>query len=243
MAKAAPDPRTAAEDRRASVPGADRHQRRGQCRAPAADPGRAHGGTGSDEPTLRDIVGRFRAEGVSFLTPYGDAPIGPDTLIDISHEALIRCWRKIADEKEGWLQREFQDGLVWQSLQVQAGKFAEDKKQVLSPAATEYSDGWLNTLPNESWAERYGGGWRDVQELMAASREEARLQRELETERRRDAEERADQQARIARRLRYFRLHSPRSRWWPSLSASSRGRSNEKFRNKNRQRPSWSRQS
>ena len=79
--------------------------------------------------------------------------------------------------REGRLaQREFQDGLVWKSLGP-AGKFAEDKKQVLSPAATEYSDGWLKTLPNESWAERYGGGWRDVQELMAASREEARLQR------------------------------------------------------------------
>ena len=94
--------------------------------------------TGSDEPTLREIVDRFRAEGVSFLTPYGDAPIGPDTLIDISHEALIRCWHKIADEKEGWLQREFQDRLIWQSLRIQAGKFAENKEQVLSPAATEY---------------------------------------------------------------------------------------------------------
>ncbi len=87
-------------------------------------------------------------------------PIGPDTLIDISHEALIRCWRKIADKEEGWLQREFQDRLIWQSLRIQAGKFAENKEQVLSPAATEYSDRWLNTLPNKSWTERYGGGWR-----------------------------------------------------------------------------------
>ena len=45
MAKAAPDPRRA-EDRRASVPGADRHQRRGQRRPPPPDPGRAHGGDG-----------------------------------------------------------------------------------------------------------------------------------------------------------------------------------------------------
>ena len=32
---------------------------------------------------------------------------GAETLIDISHEALIRCWLKIADDKDGWLQREF----------------------------------------------------------------------------------------------------------------------------------------
>jgi hypothetical protein len=90
--------------------------------------------TGSDEQALRDIIDRFRAEGVSFLTPYGDAPIGPDSLIDISHEALIRCWGKIADEKEGWLQREFQDRLIWQSLRMQAVEFAKSREQVLSPA-------------------------------------------------------------------------------------------------------------
>ena len=42
--------------------------------------------TGSDEPTLEAIIDHFRAEGTSFLTPYGDAPIKPSTLIDISHE-------------------------------------------------------------------------------------------------------------------------------------------------------------
>jgi hypothetical protein len=42
--------------------------------------------TGSDEPTLEAIIDHFRAEGTSFLTPYGDAPIKPGTLIDISHE-------------------------------------------------------------------------------------------------------------------------------------------------------------
>jgi WD40 repeat protein len=183
--------------------------------------------TGSDEPMLRDIIDRFRADGVSFLRPYYDEQkaVAPDSMIDISHEALIRCWRKIADAKEGWLQREFQDGLVWQSLLVQAGRFAEDKEQVLSPAATDGRDVWLQKLPGKSWTGRYDGGWDDVQELMAASREEARRQRELETERRREAErkaqeekeraeeqrrraqeekERADQQARVARRLGYL---------------------------------------
>jgi Novel STAND NTPase 1 len=90
--------------------------------------------TGSDEQTLREIINTFRAEGVSFLTPYGKASIEPDSLIDISHEALIRCWGKIADEKEGWLQREFQDRLIWQSLRMQAVEFAKSREQVLSPA-------------------------------------------------------------------------------------------------------------
>ena len=94
--------------------------------------------TGSNGPTLEAIIGHFRAEGVLFLTPYGDAPIKPGTLIDISHEALIRCWRKIADDKDGWLQREFRDGLAWKTLRMQA-----QSGETLSAAATEAREAWL----------------------------------------------------------------------------------------------------
>ncbi|MDF3042657.1 MAG: hypothetical protein K0Q71_5363, partial [Thermomicrobiales bacterium] len=145
--------------------------------------------TGSDEETLRDIIGRFRADGISFLTPYGDAPIALDTLIDISHEALIRCWRKIADEKDGWLHKELRDGLIWKTLRVQA-----QKGETLSSAATADRDAWLRTLPSSGWSERYDGGWAEVQGLLDASRKardaEARSRQELEEARRREAEER-----------------------------------------------------
>ena len=50
-----------------------------------------------NEQALRDILDRFRAAGVSFLSPYGNAPIERSTVIDISHEALIRSWGKLAD--------------------------------------------------------------------------------------------------------------------------------------------------
>jgi hypothetical protein len=58
--------------------------------------------TGGDREMLRGIINAFRAEGVSFLTPYPPAPIEDSTIIDISHEALIRCWRRIADPEHGW---------------------------------------------------------------------------------------------------------------------------------------------
>ena len=41
------------------------------------------------------IVDAFRAPGVSFLTPFPPTPIDDKTVIDISHEALIRCWWRI----------------------------------------------------------------------------------------------------------------------------------------------------
>jgi formylglycine-generating enzyme required for sulfatase activity len=125
--------------------------------------------TGSDRDTLGAIIEAFRADGVSFLTPYPPAAIEDATPIDISHEALIRCWRRLADPVDGWLQREFEDGLVWRTLAAQAAGFARgDTGSVLSPAAAEERGRWLTGRP-PAWCERYGGGWQSVGELMKAS--------------------------------------------------------------------------
>lgn len=148
--------------------------------------------TAVSKATLDTIVDAFRADGVSFLNPYGADQIGPDRQIDISHEALIRCWRNIADEQQGWLQHEFRDGLIWKTLRMMA-----EKGETLSPTATTDRDAWLNTLPSEAWAKRYGGGWDDVQQLMKDSRkardDQAKRQHELDQAKMREAEALADQ--------------------------------------------------
>ena len=132
--------------------------------------------TGAEADILRRIIDAFRRDGVSFLTPIGEEPIDDTTPIDISHEALIRCWRKLANPKEGWLQQEFQDGMVWRSLKVQAEKFGLNPQETLSPAATLDRQDWLDRLPSASWSERYQGGWGDVHELMAASHDALKRQ-------------------------------------------------------------------
>ena len=44
------------------------------------------------------IVDIFRREGRSFLMPPAGIPLTPDTVVDISHESLIRQWRRL----KGW---------------------------------------------------------------------------------------------------------------------------------------------
>jgi Excinuclease ATPase subunit len=90
--------------------------------------------TGSDGETLRAIIELFRVEGVSFLTPYPPTPIEDGTVIDISHEALIRCWQRIADCGDGWLQREFQDGLIWRSMLPLASAHKLNASDLLPPS-------------------------------------------------------------------------------------------------------------
>lgn len=124
--------------------------------------------TGGDREVLRRIIDAFRSEGVSFLTPYPPEPIKDATVIDISHEALIRCWQRIADPKDGWLQRELQDGLIWRSLLAPADSFAKNPKDVLPPGLAEDRGQWLKGRP-PAWCERYGGSWERVNELVRAS--------------------------------------------------------------------------
>ena len=104
---------------------------------------------GDEEKDIRAAIGRFSAPDCSFLVP----PTPPDELVDIGHEALIRQWGKIADPGTGWLQKEFRDGLIWQSLLVQAEAHEHNPRDVLSPTATEERRRWFEEH-NQSWAER-----------------------------------------------------------------------------------------
>ncbi len=148
--------------------------------------------SGVDEAAVRRVVDAFRAEGVSFMRPYATDPIALDDYVDISHEALIRCWARIADPTDGWLNREFKNGLVWRSLVVQADSFEADASNVLSPATAEERHRWLKRR-NEAWSLRYGGRWASVERLVEASMaaRDRQMQRELE-ERTREQRARAE---------------------------------------------------
>jgi hypothetical protein len=142
---------------------------------------------GTTEDRLLKVLDAFRRPGVSFVTPYPPAAIETDTLIDVSHEALIRNWKRISDGSEGWLQREFRDGLLWQSLRVQAESFLSNPASLLSEATAETRGAWLRGR-NEAWAGRYGGMWSEVERLIDASRSEIQRRKQQDQEQKQHAE-------------------------------------------------------
>jgi hypothetical protein len=132
--------------------------------------------TGAPEDNVRAVVDAFRTDGVSFLKPYGQEALDDREPIDISHEALMRCWNRLADRGTGWLWDEFRQGLAWRSLLAQAELFLTDSRNVLSPPTTEDRQRWLDSR-TEAWATRYGDSWGKVAALMDASRAYAHRQR------------------------------------------------------------------
>jgi type II secretory pathway pseudopilin PulG len=109
------------------------------------------------------IVDGFRREGVSFLTPYAEmgVTIEGETVIDISHEALIRAWPRMSDtaidpetaQPVGWVEREAQDAMLWRWLSVHALFFETNRKAYLDGATSERLGAWFERIRQRpDWA-------------------------------------------------------------------------------------------
>jgi tetratricopeptide (TPR) repeat protein len=112
---------------------------------------------GGDETAVREVVDAFRAPGVNFLVPEYDPnhpKLTPDTYIDISHESLIRQWKKLSE----WLEAEGRAAQQWRRLvdRYSVGEMLRGRELANFIA-------WrTETNPNESWAKRYGGDYPAV---------------------------------------------------------------------------------
>jgi hypothetical protein len=78
--------------------------------------------SGLSDEALDRVVSLFSAEGANLLVVSDPGPGPEDRRIDISHEALIRNWRRMTegDGVPGWLQQELDDALIWQTLAISA---------------------------------------------------------------------------------------------------------------------------
>jgi tetratricopeptide (TPR) repeat protein len=112
---------------------------------------------GGDEAGVRAVVDAFRAPGVNFLVPEFDPAnpkLAPDTYIDISHESLIRQWKKLSE----WLGAEGRAAQQWRRL---IDRFATG--EMLRGRELANLAAWRSeTKPNAAWAKRYGGDYPAV---------------------------------------------------------------------------------
>ena len=109
--------------------------------------------SGADEAAVRAVVDAYRAPGCNFLTPELDPdnrkPLDAATVVDISHESLIRQWRKLSE----WLEQEARSVRQWRRLR---DRFEDGQPMQGTELANMAA--WRNEeKPNVAWARRYGG--------------------------------------------------------------------------------------
>jgi hypothetical protein len=122
-----------------------------------------------DEDALRAVIEPFRAPECSFLTPAAGKPLESGTVLDISHESLMRIWKRM----RSWLDQETQSAQIYRRLHDSALLHARGEAALLRnpdlPIAIRWRD---EQQPNAAWAERYGGRFDETMRFLDASETE-----------------------------------------------------------------------
>jgi hypothetical protein len=101
---------------------------------------------------VQRVIELFRRPGRSFLMPPVSAPLEPDTVVDISHESLMRCWTRL----RGWAEEERASATVYLRLSRAAQWFADGTAALWGQPELGMGLKWRRDHgPTAAWARRY----------------------------------------------------------------------------------------
>jgi WD40 repeat protein len=151
---------------------------------------------------VADVVAVFRDPSRSFLMPPAGEALEAGTVIDISHESLMRVWQRLIK----WTDEEARSARTYCRLADTADLHATGNTNLLRDPELQLALDWREkSQPNETWASRYHPGLAAAMHFLTESSEareaerterERQRQRELENER-----QKAEARARYARRM------------------------------------------
>ena len=130
--------------------------------------------TSTDLPILQRIVDVFRKPGRNFLMPPPPILLEPDTTLDISHESLIRQWRRL----QQWVIAEDEKAEMYQRLADVTLRHAKDEAELWQGTDLTMALKWRDEQkPNKAWAKRYSGDYAQVERFLQNSetKEQKRL--------------------------------------------------------------------
>ena len=114
----------------------------------------------------------FRHPDRSFITPSADVALHPDTVLDISHESLIRQWQRL----NAWAEQEAEAAETYRRLAQTARLWQRGQAALWSTPDLENALAWKEReRPTSAWAARYGQDFALAMEFLDAS-EDQRLE-------------------------------------------------------------------
>ncbi|MGB8910100.1 MAG: ATP-binding protein [Candidatus Cybelea sp.] len=134
----------------------------------------------ADPAELREVTEAFRAPGCSFLMPPCSAPIDDDTVLDISHESLMRIWKRL----QRWVNEEAQSGQIYRRLAGAAQLYGEGKAALWRDPELQIAANWRDeNRPTAAWGERIVLGFQSAMQFLDGSLAERLRQRRERTAR------------------------------------------------------------
>jgi tetratricopeptide (TPR) repeat protein len=133
------------------------------------------------EEEVIQLVEVFRRPGRSFLMPPATAALDSASIIDLSHESLMRCWTRLIS----WAEEERVSAAMYKRLSQAAAWFEDGSAGLWRNPELELGLSWKGrNQPNAAWAERYDSCFGRAMEFLDRSEQERnRLEAEREKDR------------------------------------------------------------
>ncbi len=115
------------------------------------------------------VVEVFRKPGRSFLTPAHPVTLEGETVIDISHESLMRIW----DRLKIWVEEEAQAVQMYSRLSEASALYQVGKTGLWRPPDLQLALNWRKKQqPSLTWAERYNPAFERAMVFLETSEKE-----------------------------------------------------------------------
>jgi hypothetical protein len=121
-----------------------------------------------EEEVVR-VIDVFRKPSRSFLMPPIREELRSDSVIDISHESLMRVWNRLRK----WTEEEARSARLYRRLAETASLYDARKARLAQDPELQVALNWrAEAKPSAVWAERYGGDFDSVMRFLDASEAE-----------------------------------------------------------------------
>ena len=146
---------------------------------------------GASEAEVVQVIEVFRKPSRSFLMPPQPEPLDCHTVIDISHETLMRVWERLRK----WADEEAESARLFRRLSDSAALHAEGRAGLWRDPELQFALEWRDKeKPSQAWADMYGGGFETAMKFLTDS--EVQRAAEIKNE-----QDRLDREQGIARDL------------------------------------------
>lgn len=125
--------------------------------------------TEASHDELTAVIDVFRTSGRSFLMPPIDKPLGPETVVDVSHESLMRVWDRLI----AWTEEESRSAQIYLRLARAATRYEQGTTGLWRDPDLAIALNWReDAAPTEAWASRHDPAFSRAMTFLDASKSE-----------------------------------------------------------------------
>ncbi|MEJ7645844.1 MAG: High-affnity carbon uptake protein Hat/HatR [Chryseolinea sp.] len=106
----------------------------------------------ASEDEVITVIDHFRRVGRSFLMPAAHVPLNSDSMVELSHESLMRIWTRLG----AWVEEEFESASMYKRLSEAAAMYQIGKTGLWRPPDLQLALNWQKKQnPTREWGQRY----------------------------------------------------------------------------------------